>query len=117
MLNIFIPQMAFKETFETINESEREVQKFLTYLKEHSNESEKRIKEGKYVKAYKQEFGIERRLKLLLDFFEEEKKQAENELREFKQGAASICLGIKCKQIDSKIQNEFAIDEDFGEED
>lgn len=109
--------MAFKETFETIKESEKEIQRLLTFLKEHSFKSKKHVDNLKYIKAYKEEFALEKQLKLLADFLEEEKQQAEEELKVFKKEIASECLNIKCKQIDNKIQNEFAVDEDFGEED
>jgi len=109
--------MVFKETFETIHETELEVQTFLTYLKEHSYNSKEKCLAKKYVKAYKQEVKIEGRLKFLVDFLEEEKRQTERELRDFKQGVSMACLGIKCKQIENRIQAEFATDDDYGEED
>lgn len=108
--------MAFKETFETVHETELEVQKFLTYLKEHSHASETNYENEKLVKAYKEESEIEGRLKFLIEFLEEEKGQTEKELKVFKQGLAMECLGMKCKQIENRIQAEFATDEDYGEE-
>ncbi|ELA41299.1 uncharacterized protein VICG_01672 [Vittaforma corneae ATCC 50505] len=109
--------MVFKETFETIHETEKEVQKCLTYLKEHAYNGREMLNASKYIKSYKEELGIQSRLKFLADFLEDEKKQAEKELKTFKQGVATECLNVKCKQIENKIQSDFAIEDDYGEED
>lgn len=109
--------MPFKETLETIHETEKEVQRFMTELKEHSYSSTKKTGEGRYIKAYKEELEIEKELKFLCDFLKGEKRETEEELKEFKQGVAKECLKMKCKQIDRRIEEEFSIeDEDFGEE-
>lgn len=109
--------MAFKETLETIRETEKEVQKFITKLKEHSYNSKKKSENGKFIKAYKDELEIEKELKFLCDFLKSEKVETAKELKAFKAGVAIECLKMKCKQIDKKIEDEFSMeDEDFGEE-
>ncbi|KAM0680343.1 hypothetical protein GINT2_001399 [Glugoides intestinalis] len=104
--------MAFKETFETAYEAEREVQKILTCLKEHSHNSKKMIADDKLIKAYKEECFIESRLEFLNEFLEGQKKEVESELNMFKERIASEALSIKCKQIEEKVKRMFDIEDE-----
>lgn len=111
--------MVFKETLETPIETEREVQKFLTYLEEHKYHSKRHMDSGKIIKAYAEEIKIERSLLFLTNFLNSQITESQKELRNFKKGVAAESLKLKCKQIDDWVRAEFLIEdnEDFGEED
>lgn len=110
--------MAFKETFETTREAEREVQNTITYLKEHSYLSAKYVSTENYIKSYKEELGIEGELKWLRDFLESEKQECEDELRRFKESISTEGLKIKCRQIENAMKSCFSDDaEDYGDDD
>jgi hypothetical protein len=109
--------MVFKETLETTFEAEKEVQKTITFLKEHSFLSSKHIGEQKYIKSYAEELLIEGELKWLSKFLKTQKNECEKELNDFKESVNKECLRIKCGQIENMFANtEDDGDEFFGEE-
>lgn len=108
--------MAFKESFETAHEAEREVQRFLTCLKEHSHNSKKMLADDKLIKAYKEECCIESRLEFLNEFLEGQKREVETELQTFKERISSEALSIKCKQIEEKVKSIFDAEDDIEDE-
>lgn len=110
--------MAFKETFETTREAEREIQSMITYLKEHNHLSAKHINAENYIKSYKEELGIEGELKWLREFLEGEKQECEDEVRRFKESISTEGLRIKCRQIENAMKSYFPDDnEDYGDDD
>lgn len=110
--------MTFKETFETTREAEKEVHSAITYLKEHSHLSAKHLEDEMYIKSYKEELGIEGKLRWLNEFLEGEKQDCRDELRRFKESISTKCLKIKCKQIENVMRRDFAdISEDYEEDD
>jgi len=110
--------MIFRETFNSTVESEKEAQRFITYLKEHAYNSERHLKSQNYIKAYKAELKIESQLKALNVFFQREVEKAEEDLVAFNESVSKSCLKARCKKIEQAIQM-FSDDdeEDFGDDD
>lgn len=109
--------MAFKEAFSSTIETEKEVQRFITYLKEHGFNSERHINNGNYIKSYKEEVGIESQLKALNVFFQREVEYAEQELAAFKESVSVSCLKNKCRSIERCFQMFSDEEDDYGDED
>ena len=109
--------MILKAELETTREAEKETQKSITFLKEHSYKSESFIESKEYLKAFKEEYLISRNLKWLQRFLSKQSKENENEIKNFKEEISISFLKNQCDRIEKMFQDELTDEnEDFGED-
>lgn len=110
-------KMILKEPLKTPHEADLEIQRIITEIMEHSFQSDKMIKEKKYIKAYKREEKLLGELAWLAEYLNGQNTDCKKELNTTKELLSGECLKKKCEMLQRVFESkEYDENEDFGDE-